>query len=129
MLTHRGLCVLPQADGFLIGCVPLVGMYLSALGHGDSSACCMLFLQSYLNRLRRLTIKDVAAAQPHMEHARPLIPALVHKMMYPLDFCFDKPGEEEEEFVSRRKAICVLFRTLAAIDETACLQVNTNRAI
>ena len=123
LMHGRGGGVPDDADRFLLGCVPLVGMYMNALGHGDSSSCCVKFLQNYFNRLRRVAGRDPSAAQPHIGHVRPLVPVLVNKMMFPLDFSFDKGGEDEVEFVGRRKELCVLFRTAAAIDETAALQV------
>jgi hypothetical protein len=111
-----------EPDCFLLGCVPLVGIYVNVLDHGPSCACCLAFVQLYLNRLRRVRLRDAAAAGPHMEHVPPLINVIVGKMMYPVDFHFDQPGEDETDFLACRRDLCVLFRTAASIDETAALQ-------
>ena len=114
-----------EADRFLLACVPLVLTYMSALDHGPSSACCVEFLQEYLNRLRKVCGRKQAAESvtaPHVELVAPLVDVLYSKMMYQADFSFDHPAEDETDFLARRKELCVLYRTAACIDEAAALQ-------
>ena len=114
-----------EADRFLLGCVPLVYTYMNALDHGPSSACCVTFLQEYLNRLRKVRGRKQApesVTAPHIELLGPLVDMLYSKMLYPADFNFGSPAEEENEFLERRKELAVLFRTAASIHEVIALQ-------
>jgi hypothetical protein len=114
-----------EADRFLLGCVPLVYVYMNALDHGPSSACCVTFLQEYLNRLRKVCGRKQAAASvtaPHVELLAPLVDMLYSKMLYPADFKFGNPAEDENDFLERRKELAVLFRTAASINEVVALQ-------
>ena len=114
-----------EADRFLLGCVPLVYVYMNALDHGDSSRCCVIFLQEYLNRLRKVCGRKQAAESvtaPHVELLAPLVEMLYGKILYPLDFDFDSPSEDENDFMQRRRELAVLFRTAASINEVVALQ-------
>lgn len=65
--------------------------------------CCVWFLQTYLNRVRKMKTRNPEAAAPHAERVKQLIPEIQQKIIYPIDFDFNTPGDLEQEFITRRK--------------------------
>eukprot|EP01051_Picozoa_sp_SAG22_P015360 SAG22_NODE_1994_length_3189_cov_3.276375_2_plen_910_part_01 len=115
-----------DAEQFLLGCVPLIATYMRAMDHGPESQCCVAFLSTYLNRVRKMKSRNRTpsrspATAPHIERVGPLVAMLQDKISYPADFDFESPGDEEEAFIARRKDLVVLFRTCADLDQAAAL--------